>query len=48
MSGTYTTLDQDEWKELAGRHISKSGTIYAGKGYKEGYEIKVFVSKIEN
>jgi hypothetical protein len=47
MSGAFTSLDQDEWKELKNRHVSSSGNIYAGADYKKGYEVKVFVRGIE-
>lgn len=43
MSGAFTMLNQDEWKELSDRHVSNSGTIYAGKEYRDKYEVKVFV-----
>jgi len=46
MSGIYTQLDQDEWTELENRHVADSGNIYAGKGYKQGFEVKVFVRPV--
>lgn len=45
MSGAYTLLDQDEWIELPDRHVQSSGNIYAGKEFKNGYKVKVFVKK---
>lgn len=47
MPGEYAQLDKDEWKELPDRHIHKSGNLYAGKTYSEGYEVRVFVRKIK-
>jgi len=34
------------FQELTDRHIHKSGNVYAGKEYIEGYEVRVFVRKI--
>ncbi len=46
MSGVFTSLDQDEWKELPDRHVSKSGNVYAGLDYRKDFEVKVFVKRI--
>jgi hypothetical protein len=48
MPGEFTCLDKDEWKELPDRHVHKSGNVYAGKEYTEGYEVRVYVRKVEN
>ena len=45
MSGAFTILDQDEWKELLNRHVQTSGNIYVGKDYTKDHEVKVFVKK---
>jgi len=47
MSGVFTSLDQDEWIELENRHVADSGTIYAGKDHRKGFEVKVFVREIK-
>jgi hypothetical protein len=47
MPGEFTQLDKDIWKELPDRHVHKSGNVYAAKEYTEGYEVRVFVRKIE-
>jgi hypothetical protein len=47
MPGEYTQLDKDIWKELPDRKVVKSGNIYAGKEFIEGYEVRVFVRKID-
>jgi hypothetical protein len=46
MPGEYTVLDKDIWKELPNRHVHKSGNVYTGKEYTEGYEVRVYVRKI--
>jgi hypothetical protein len=46
MPGEFNCLDKDIWKELPDRHVHKSGNVYAGKEYNEGYEVRVFVRKI--
>jgi hypothetical protein len=46
MSGVFTLLDQDEWKEIPDRHVSRSGNVYAGEEYKKDHEVKLFVKKI--
>lgn len=48
MPGEFNCLDKDEWKELPGRHVHKSGNVYAGKEYMEDYEVRVFVRKLTN
>jgi len=47
MPGEFNCLDKDKWKELPDRHVHKSGNVYAGKEYNEGYAVRVFVQKIE-
>jgi len=47
MSGVFTLLDQDVWIEIPGRHVSRSGNVYAGEEYKTDCEVKVFVRKLE-
>ena len=47
MPGEYTLLDKDIWNELPDRHVHKSGNVFAGKGYAEGYEVRLFVRKIK-
>ena len=47
MSGVFTLLDQDVWIEIPGRHVSRSGNVYAGEEYKKEYEVKLFVKKLE-
>lgn len=47
MPGEYTQLDKDDWKEIPDRHVHKSGNVFAGKGYTEGYEVRLFVRKIK-
>jgi hypothetical protein len=46
MSGIFTCMDQDEWNEIKDRHVHSSGNVYAGKEYREGYEVKVFVRRV--
>ncbi len=45
MPGEYNQLDKDDWIEILDRHVHKSGNVYAGKVYAEGYEVRVFVRK---
>jgi hypothetical protein len=47
MPGEYTQLDKDEWTELPDRHVHKSGNVYAGKEYHDGFNVRVFVRKIK-
>lgn len=47
MPGEYTQLDTDIWEELPNRHVYKSGNLYAGKEYSEGYDVRVFVRKLD-
>lgn len=46
MPGEYTQLDKDDWKEIPDRHVHKSGNVYTGKQFVEGYEVRVFVRKL--
>ena len=47
MVGEFTTLDKDEWREIPDRHVHRSGNVFAGKGYMDGYEVRLFVRKIK-
>ena len=46
MPGEYTQLDKDDWKEILDRHVHRSGNVFAGKSYTDGYEVRLFVRKI--
>lgn len=46
MTGEYTMLDKDKWIEITDRHVHKSGNVYAGKQYNDGYDVRVFVRKL--
>ena len=46
MPGEYTTLDKDIWIEIPDRHVHKSGNVYTGKEYNDGFEVRVFVRKL--
>jgi hypothetical protein len=46
MTGEYTMLDKENWTELPARHVHRSGNVYAGKVYTEGYEVRVFIRKL--
>lgn len=46
MTGEYTMLDKDKWIEIPERHVHRSGNVYTGKQFMEGYEVRVFVRKL--
>jgi hypothetical protein len=48
MSGIFTVLDNDQWKEITDRHVNNAGVVFAGKEYSQDYEVKLFVRKIES
>ena len=47
MSGLYTVLDNDQWKEITDRHVNNAGVVFAGKEYAHGHEVRLFTKKTE-
>jgi hypothetical protein len=45
MSGSFIVLDETEWFEIEDRRVHMSGNVYVGKGYKKGYDVRVFLRK---
>lgn len=41
-------LDADVWKEVEDRKIQENGYVYVGRKYKKGYEVKVFIKKLDD
>ena len=40
-------LDADVWKEVENRKIQENGYVYAGRKYNRGYEVKLFIKKMD-
>lgn len=41
-------LDADVWKEVEDRKIQENGYVYVGRKYKKGYEVKMFIKKLDD
>jgi hypothetical protein len=46
-SDYYHLLDANTWKEVEVKNIQSNGYVYAGRKYKEVYDVKIFVKKKE-